>query len=364
MHSFKHYFNILCYNPQQKVTMATRHESVSETIDEFPDFGAILDRQLSSHYGEVEFDQTLRVKLLQITTIGMWSLYERYGKPDAPERKEYHNHEHTQGVELRSLWNIDYTLELFKQPKDPRHYTVEILASQFHDFIVGHAGKVETISIPFGDMIIVIDNDGQKTDEAMSVECALQVLHHYDLDEYGDDVTSGIFATEVTIANGRVVPTERANACQKPTDQAIRVADTGRIFADGIEGVLDDVSKLALEMAGDPETPNAKPIGKVILDVLAMQQSFVDDRIQIFKAAAAHLPFGSERIVAATEYVETTYRTRIAEALTFAAVIGSNIDTLGKVIQTKLEIIDTPIRDPAVIKKIIRDVLREVKAGS
>lgn len=341
--------------------MTTRHESVSEIIDEFPDFGATLDSQLSAHYSEVELDQTLRTMLLQITNIGMESLYERYGKPDAPERKEYHNQAHTRGVVLRSLWNINYTLGLFKQEKDPRHYAVVILAAQFHDFVVGHADKVETITIPFGDMTIVIDNDGQKTDEALSVECAMQVLHHYGLDEYSDDVVSGIFATEVTIVNGRVVPTERANACQKPTDQAIRVADTGRIFADGIDGVLDDVSRLALEMAGNPEAPGAKPIGKVILDILAMQQSFINDRIKIFKTAAAYLPFGNERISAATEYVETTFQARIAEALAFAAAVGTNIDTLGKMLQAGLEKIETPIRDPAVIKKIIRDVLREAK---
>lgn len=363
MHFFKYYFNILCYTAWQKVTMTTRHESLSATTEEPPDFAAELDRQLSTHYPEVAFDEPLRVKLLQITGIGMDSLYQRYGRPDAPERKEYHNHAHTRGVVLRSLWNINYTLELFKQEKDPRHYAVVILAAQFHDFVVGHAGKIETITIPFGDMLITIENDGQKTDEAMSVECALQVLHHYGLEEYSDDVTSGIFATEVIYVDGRVIPTERANACQKPTDQAIRVADTGRIFADGVDGVLDDVSKLALEMAGDAEKPDATQIGKIILDILTMQQSFVDDRIKIFKTAAAQLPFGSEQIVVATEYVETAFRARITDALAFTAAVGSNIDKLGRIIQAKLEKTDAPIRDPATVKTIIREVLHEIRAA-
>jgi|GEM_PF-5395321 len=261
--------------------MEHSHELPHESEHDAPDYHQRLADVLKVRNDNL----ALAPEHINAITTALSVVYTRYGNPAQDSYHPYHNDIHSFNVTTGSWRVLDFMRDELHFDVNPTDYAVGGLIGSLHDII--HEGiTIGTIAqehypVDFGSCTISVENDGTKTDEMLSAECAVLYLNKRGLSpDVQQRVGKGIRLTEVTFEDGAVIQKGAGQGGRDYGAIAAAIADTEGIFG-GEERLAGDVARLVAEMLGE-KAGDEGIVSAHITKFMESEKAFVNQKITEF----------------------------------------------------------------------------------
>lgn len=324
--------------------MASPHEIPANPEIAVPDYRQILadayyERPDRPEMPDIYFDAM---------AVALEAGHRHYGSSSQNALPKYHIADHFLGVTTGSWRWLDYMKDELDFDVSMKDYAVGGLIGPLHDLIrkASSSGIVhqDSYTIDFGEFNLTVTDDGSETDEALSAKMAVLFLNKLGLqNEIKRRVGRGVLLTEVVFTeDGNVIQTRVGKGGRDYGAIAAAIADTKNVFGEDEGAIVEDIIRLAIEIAG--EDADSAAIMSEIDKLLKAEPIFIKQKLE---EARDHL-LGTEGDPVEKDNLRETLERKLAphvkRALGIAACFDPKSENLRQIRETIQDRIDRLVR--------------------